>query len=92
MIKKLSKPQRIRFFAWGSALMLLLAPYVAMKFTDEVKWSSSDFVIFGAMLFALGCGFELTAKMVHKPAHRKFIGAALLLTFFLVWLQLAVGI
>ena len=54
-------PRRRRGFRWLNVLWLfaaalLLAPLVAMQFTDEVNWTLSDFLAFGLMLtVALGC-------------------------------------
>jgi len=32
---------------WAGAAMLLSVPFVAMRFTSEVNWSASDFVVMG---------------------------------------------
>ena len=40
----------LRPLAWGGALVLLAAPWVAMRFTDQVAWSGGDFAVFGALL------------------------------------------
>ena len=37
---------------WGTAAFLLLLPVVAMRFTNEVTWDGTDFIVFGAMLAA----------------------------------------
>ena len=35
---------------WGGAACLLALPWVAMRFTRDVQWTGSDFLVFGAML------------------------------------------
>jgi hypothetical protein len=77
---------------WGIAGALLLLPLVAMQFTDEVAWGPFDFIVFGGMLFC-ACGtYELAARMSGNRAYRAGAGLALAAGFFLVWVNLAVGI
>jgi hypothetical protein len=77
---------------WGSAALLLLLPWVAMHFTQEVNWTFSDFVVFGAMLF-VACGtYELAARMSGSTPYRAAVGVAVAAGFLLVWVNLAVGI
>lgn len=83
---------RWRSAVWGGAALLLLLPWVAMQFTEEVAWDLADFAIFGAMLFA-ACGtYELAARMTGNTAYRAAVGIALATAFVLVWMNLAVGI
>lgn len=83
---------RWRLVAWTAAALLLLAPLVAMQFTDEVAWSLGDFVIMGALLVSVGGAYELAIRMTSNTAYRVAIGLALLATFLLVWVNGAVGI
>lgn len=77
---------------WGGAVMLLLAPLVAMQYTREVNWTGSDFLIFGIML-ALACSvFELGLRLSEHRAYRAGMGLAALGGFLLVWINLAVGV
>jgi hypothetical protein len=72
--------------------LLLLIPLVAMQFTQEVVWTSSDFVIAGILLFGAGLTFELVARRGDSPAYRLAAGATLGLALLLVWVNLAVGL
>jgi hypothetical protein len=77
---------------WAAAAGLLCVPAIAMRFTAEVQWTASDFVVMGAML-AVACGaFELLVRAGNGAAYR--IAAALTVfgVFFLIWVNLAVGI
>lgn len=77
---------------WSAAGSLLLLPLVAMQFTDEVNWTLSDFVVFGAVL-AIACGiYEFAARMSGSTAYRAGAGVAVVAGFLLVWVDLAVGI
>ena len=35
---------------------LLLIPYIAMRYTDEVNWTLLDFIVMGLMLLITGVG------------------------------------
>lgn len=72
--------------------LLLLIPFVAMQFTDEVNWDLFDFVIMGAVLFSIGLSYELIGKRSSKTVYRAAFGAGLLGAFLLFWVNGAVGI
>ena len=71
---------------------ILLIPFIAMQFTDEVKWTLSDFV--GAAVLLLGTGLmcEFVMRKVKKTRYRIAICVVLLVALLLIWLELAVGI
>lgn len=71
---------------------LLLLPLVAMQFTDEVKWTLSDFVVAGILLLVAGLAVEFTMRKVKTTKLRIVACGALLLVFLLLWAELAVGI
>jgi hypothetical protein len=72
--------------------MLLLVPFVAMQFSDEVKWTPFDFMVVGVLLFGTGFLCELVLRKVKTRQTRIIMVAAILLLLFLVWAELAVGI
>lgn len=72
--------------------LLLLIPFVAMQFTDEVNWTLSDFVIMGILLLSTGAVMELVIRKVKKMEHRIAFAVAVLAAFLLIWAELAVGI
>ncbi|CAA9482774.1 MAG: hypothetical protein AVDCRST_MAG39-369 [uncultured Sphingomonadaceae bacterium] len=81
----------LRLAVWGGAGLLLLLPAVAMRFTAEVNWDETDFLVMGALLlFACG-GYELAARMPGGRSYRAGAGAAIVAAFLLVWVNLAVG-
>lgn len=84
--------ERVRLAMWGAIAALLLAPLVAMQFTDEVNWTAFDFAVAGALLVGAGAAYELAAPRVSRPAYRLAIGAALVAFVLVVWAQGAVGI
>lgn len=72
--------------------VLLLIPFIAMQFTNEVSWSGFDFVIMGILLLITGLLCELVLRKVTKTTHRIAICISLIIAFFIVWVELAVGL
>ncbi len=72
--------------------LLLLVPLLAMQFTDEVQWSTFDFVVAGVLLLGTGLLCELVLRKVKTTRYRIAICAGLLATLLLVWVELAVGL
>ncbi len=81
--------KHILYIALGTALLLLI-PLVAMRFTDEVNWTLSDFVVMGTLLF--GTGLILTWAVRKFPRHRVAAGTVVVIAFLYVWAELAVGV
>lgn len=76
---------------WAGAALLLLVPFVAMRFTSEVNWSASDFVVMGTLL-ALSCGIiELAARRGGNVAYKLGVIVGVGGGFLIVWANLAVG-
>ncbi|MRR22336.1 hypothetical protein EG830_05075 [bacterium] len=72
--------------------VLLLIPFIAMQFTDEVDWSIRDFAIMGVMLYGTGLLCELVLRKVKSVQNRILICGAVVIAFLLIWAELAVGI
>lgn len=79
-------------FILAAIAMLLLIPLIAMQFTPEVLWTSSDFVIMGFLLLGTGLLIELIFRRFKKLQSRLFLGVVVLLAFLLIWAELAVGV
>lgn len=71
---------------------ILLIPFVAMQFTDEVQWSMSDFVIMGVLLTGTGLLCDLALRKITSIPARIGVCLFILTTFFLIWAELAVGV
>jgi hypothetical protein len=76
----------------GTVVFLLLIPAVAMQFTNEVKWSISDFIIAGLLLFGTVLVLEFILRKVTKKENRLLFVILILALLVLTWLELAVGI
>ena len=75
-----------------SAGLLLLIPFIAMQFTNEVDWSPFDFAIMGVLLLGTGLLCELVLRVVKKNEHRIALLVGIVVVFLLIWAELAVGI
>lgn len=81
-----------RIAIWGGAALLMLAPALAARLSDDMKWDSADFVLMGAMLLA-GCGiFELLIRTTRSRAYRAGAVVAVAAAFLLFLAAGAVGI
>lgn len=76
--------------ALGTALLLCI-PLVAMQITNEVNWDLSDFIVMGTLLFAAGLALK-SAMQVYSTTKRILVVTAIVLAFFYIWAELAVGI
>lgn len=72
--------------------MLLLVPFVAMQFSNDVNWAPADFLVMGALLLGTGLSCELVMRRVKSAKNRILICGATLFIFFLIWAELAVGL
>jgi len=82
----------LRLIGWGVAAALLILPLIAMQFTRDVNWTTSDFIVWGIMLATVGGLFELAVRLSPLPSYRAGFGVALLSAFLVTWTNLAVGI
>jgi peptidoglycan/LPS O-acetylase OafA/YrhL len=76
----------------ATVAVLLLIPFIAMKFSDEVKWDGRDFAIAGFLLLGTGLVCELVMRKVKKIRYRLALCAVILAALFVVWAELAVGL
>ncbi|HZW14028.1 MAG TPA: hypothetical protein VFF81_12665 [Noviherbaspirillum sp.] len=85
--------ERESVFVWIALAtgVILLAPLIAMQFTNEVNWDKIDFIAMGALLFCTGSTFVLVSRKA--PRQRRLAMAALFgAALFFEWLELAVGV
>ena len=77
----------LRIARWSIPALLLLIPLIA-----RFPWSGSDFVVMGVLLFGSVGLYELAARMNNSLAYRAAAAIAVVTSFLLVWVNLAVGI
>lgn len=82
----------LRMIGWGGTALIMLAPAVAMQFTEEVNWTAEDFVFAGVLLIGGAALTELVAWRVRDPAIRIGFGLCVAVAIALIWAEAAVGI
>lgn len=82
----------LRLIGWTLVAGLLVAPAIAMQFTDEVGWTTSDFIFAGVVLIGAGAIAELAVRASGDWSYRIGAGLAVLAIVLLLWLNGAVGI
>jgi len=73
-------------------VLILLIPFIAMQFTNEVNWQFPDFILMGSLIFGTGASFVWIVGKGSSFAYKSAIGLALASTFLLIWANLAVGL
>jgi len=73
-------------------LLLLFIPLIGMMITDEINWSSFDFIMMGCLLTILGAGIDFVIKYTKNFKNRTLYLGILVLIFLLIWAELSVGI
>lgn len=82
------RPLHWRALRWAAAVLVLVLPLIAMRFTEEVDWTASDFVFAGLLLFGSLGTYEVAAR--RSVVHRAGIGLGIAATFLILWLNGAV--
>ena len=72
--------------------LILLVPFIAMQFTNEVHWGVFDFIIMGALLSSTGFSYELIATKIKTNKQRMIAGAVIFGALAFLWVELAVGV
>ena len=72
--------------------MLLLIPFIGMQYSNEVKWSLNDFMIMGVILLSFGIIINKITYHVGGFNKRVILISTLIILFFLLWGELAVGL
>ena len=80
-----------RITGWSAACALLLLPAIAMLFTDEVAWTTLDFLFAGVLLFSLGIGLEIAVRVGRSGVHTLGLAIAAVAGFLTLWANAAVG-
>lgn len=71
---------------------ILMVPLVAMRFTTEVNWTGSDFLVMGILLAFTGLLITFALRTVRTTRSRLLAVGLVVLGFLYCWAELAVGI
>ena len=72
-------------------VLLLLAPLLAMQFTNEVIWTPFDFIIAAVLLIATSVLSQLILRKTTIIQYRICIFAIICILLVFVWAALTVG-
>lgn len=98
-IQTLEKKSNKRLFSLLSGAGIILLIFAALQLTigtgidgQGFNWKLNDFVIIGFLLFGTAILCEFVLRKVKTQKLRLLICLFILLTFVLIWIDLAVGI
>lgn len=69
---------------------ILLVPFVAMQFTNEVDWDQTDFIVMGVLIFGTGLAIDFALRKA--DTYKVAAVIAIIAVFLYIWAELAVGI
>ncbi|MEZ4937415.1 MAG: hypothetical protein R2799_07460 [Crocinitomicaceae bacterium] len=72
--------------------VVLLIPAVAMQFSNEVNWTTKDFIMAGIVLYGFGFVFEIAARKINDNKQKIIFYGILLAILVLLYAEFAVGI
>ncbi len=90
-IQTMMKNKRLKIILTAVPILLLI-PFIAMQFTDEVVWAKLDFAIMGILLLSTGLLCEFVLRKATKIKYRIVLCITILVGFLILWAELAVGI
>lgn len=76
----------------GVTAAILMIPFIAMRFTAEVNWTFSDFLIMGILMFGTGMAYILISRMSEGVSYRLAVATGIGTAFFMIWSNMAVGL
>ncbi len=76
----------------GTVALLLLIPFIAMQFTNDVNWSLNDFIVAGILLVGVGFAVDLVLRKAKTPNKKLLWILAIIVLFLLIWAELSVGV
>ena len=81
-----------RLAPWAAIAIILMVPLVAMRFTDEVRWTGHDFLAAGVLLTGAVLIYQVGARLITGRGRRLLWAGAILILAMLLWAEGAVGI
>ena len=72
--------------------MILIIPLVGTILSDQIDWGILDFLVMGIILLIVGIALSAVSQKIKNSKKRLFYNFIIILVFFLIWAELAVGI
>lgn len=73
-------------------VVLLFVPLIAMQLTNEIDWKGHDFIVMAVLLSGAGLLTELAWRKLKNITQKTLACGLILIIFFAVWAELAVGL
>jgi hypothetical protein len=89
---RIASLERWRVAVWVPLAVLLILPAIAMLFTDEVRWTGTDFAAAAAIFAFVGCAIELIVRLVDQSALQRALICGVVFAALAIWADGAVGI
>ncbi|MES2748884.1 MAG: hypothetical protein V4606_00630 [Patescibacteria group bacterium] len=70
--------------------VMLLVPLLGSIFSDSFNWGVGDYLVMGALLFAVGVLIMFARKKISSPSKRLVVIGGVILLALLIWVELAV--
>ena len=83
--------KRLKTLLIGSGVLLLI-PFIASQFSDEVNWSGFDYLIMAILFGTTSVALDFVLTKAKNKQSRWAWGIAVVLVLFLVWVEIAVGV
>ncbi|RUO39779.1 hypothetical protein CWE15_08445 [Aliidiomarina taiwanensis] len=87
-IEKLTISKRSTYTVLAITCIVLLTPFTAMFFTQEVNWGVLDFAVAGGLLFFFGYVHQVLTAGSKSLAMHILISGVVFALLLLVWSQL----
>ena len=75
-----------------AVIAVLLVPFIAMQFTEEVDWGFADFVIIALLLFSAAFIYEFISSRIQSINKKLIVAGLVVVAVALIWAELGVGI
>ena len=73
-------------------LIILIIPLVGTILSDQIDWGILDFLVMGIILLIVGIALNVVSQKIKNSRKKFFYNLVIMLIFFLIWAELAVGI
>ncbi|MEH6745285.1 MAG: hypothetical protein V7670_00470 [Maribacter arcticus] len=74
------------------SLVILLIPFIAMQFTNEVQWTVADFIFAAGLLIGAGLAIEMVTRKIKNKTYKLILLVTIFSILILIWMELAVGL